>query len=741
MPYKIPYQHQYPWGEEGLSKHLAQFFDPATGGLRMWVGRPTTNQLGETLSALDKGYTGYNTEDQELLRWNGLDWDVISSGDLDPEITHKWTTEYRPDEPEEGLVGFNTDTQEFELWDGEEWIFYPTVGDTELPSWTNSGRPENPEEGLIGYNTEEKDIEIWDGSKWKPVDPMADSRRWDIVTTSETLTTYKKYLVNPTTGAINVRLPFPPIDQGGYLEIFTGPNTDNTNLINVLGNGSDIDGSNETLELNRRNTIHVFVYVNGYGWNHIPKSGITTSDDIPNEGFPIFSAPERDRIKHSRGAISMPNGDTLFVERGIITIPNSFRGTTNNKLVINNLSQIRPFSEDYKVPETDLLLLRFNSDGGGNIAINAVAPERGSITLSGTEFTVSAEGEYTVSPKLSRLGGVEGEIEFEILVEYTGLRTDVIDTSPIAIKFEEEETQKSFSVNITPKDDYYGLEEFTVKIAGLEEELKGEIQEAIVKIQGKGQGPAGIPETDLWFWGDTHDVSTLALSSNRVNSWRSRIGNVSFFPYDLEPNSRPEYRSTGGVKGGPGIYFPGGSSFENLDSNQTLDANNMTMFLAFKATGEANEHRYIVGRGATTRYSLKEGSNLAVMIDDRFMDRTIRISMPQGQPDEDDFRDRSYGPNGIGWDQDSVAIFQRSPSEIKVIDNQNYTDLSEDTTIDPLNSPQILRLGCSSSRTNPTANYNYQYKGYISEVIIYTRILDEGEMQAVGEYLKNKYGI
>ena len=80
MPHGIPDTRQFPW-DQALSNNLQQLTNKVTGGINTWAVNPTVGVDGLALGANHVGYSGINTTESSLVRWDGTAWATLMDGD------------------------------------------------------------------------------------------------------------------------------------------------------------------------------------------------------------------------------------------------------------------------------------------------------------------------------------------------------------------------------------------------------------------------------------------------------------------------------------------------------------------------------------------------------------------------------------------------------------------------------------------------------------------------------------
>ncbi len=81
MPFGVPDTRQFPW-DQALSNNLQQLTNKVTGGINAWAVNPTVGVDGLALGANHIGYTGVNTLDSSIVRWDGTSWGTLLDGNL-----------------------------------------------------------------------------------------------------------------------------------------------------------------------------------------------------------------------------------------------------------------------------------------------------------------------------------------------------------------------------------------------------------------------------------------------------------------------------------------------------------------------------------------------------------------------------------------------------------------------------------------------------------------------------------
>jgi hypothetical protein len=167
MPFSIPTTFSYPWAEV-LNRHMAQLMNPSTGGINVWDIRPTIGVNGQSLGPDHVGFTGYNSTSRAFERWNGSNWDILTSSGASSMVMPTWNTSSRPSSPSAGDFGYNTSTKQIERWSGSNW---QPVASNDLDIWNSSTRPILSAEqmGKMGYNTTTRQLERWNGNAWENI--------------------------------------------------------------------------------------------------------------------------------------------------------------------------------------------------------------------------------------------------------------------------------------------------------------------------------------------------------------------------------------------------------------------------------------------------------------------------------------------------------------------------------------------------------------------------------------------
>ena len=122
-------------------------------------------------------------------------------------------------------------------WDkvSNTWMFNPPISSTNLDSSTLNGHP-------LSYFIN------------------VDNYKWIVVTTNQTLTTLRKYIVDTSSNIITLTLPVSP-NNGDCIQIADGGDFSVHNLV-INGNGHTIEGLNEDMTVSTHNASFEMIFYN-----------------------------------------------------------------------------------------------------------------------------------------------------------------------------------------------------------------------------------------------------------------------------------------------------------------------------------------------------------------------------------------------------------------------------------------------------------------------------------------------
>jgi Calx-beta domain len=185
--------------------------------------------------------------------------------------------------------------------------------------------------------------------------------------------------------------------------------------------------------------------------------------------------------------------------------------------------------EAYETPATFLINL-LNPQGGALLATASSEitivdkkpiPSSGLIEIEQNEYTAH-ENDHSFVVNVNRLGGAEGEASVEVSLKGSPL---VIDGASTLLQFAANETQKTFTLNLTDNQTFQGDQTFTLQLGKVTGALLGTKTSATLKLIDDEAAPA---EGILRFSGDSYsfseNASTFPVTIIRSNG---NLGEVS----------------------------------------------------------------------------------------------------------------------------------------------------------------------------------------------------------------------
>jgi len=178
----------------------------------------------------------------------------------------------RPSSPNAGEIFWDTDLEQLLVWNGTEWEPVGSGGQVTVPSGPTVDRPSDPEEGDVYYDTSISTLMVYSGGSWNPA--VAD----DVAVLEEIVLQDKvsgaEVVLSVRDGALVVTDPFKEsvqeIDLGG-----TTPDPGNMRNVFINGAGRYAVGQNTLLNTNGLITLE---YINSPGQFFV-------IDDVSAGGF------------------------------------------------------------------------------------------------------------------------------------------------------------------------------------------------------------------------------------------------------------------------------------------------------------------------------------------------------------------------------------------------------------------------------------------------------------------------
>jgi hypothetical protein len=225
------------------------------------------------------------------------------------------------------------------------------------------------------------------------------------------------------------------------------------------------------------------------------------------------------------------------------------------------------------------------------------------------------------------------------------------------------------------------------------------------------------------------DAGVTYNGVNLVSQWDDQSGLLNNAASVV--GYQPTYVSSG-PNGQPVVRFDGSSSYMSVGANSTLDlgqgaGKQMTVFLVESQKGPGSGYQPVIDKSNGTG-----SSNV---------DYTVAI-------------ENSKLFWGTGDSNDSVAwmgITKPSVDTFHIVAADMNATASASGTKDLWFDGSLAGSGAYVNDKNPAvsnplligtyAGFNHYYDGDLAEVLIYTRTLSAGELNSVGYYLGQKYGI
>ncbi len=231
-----------------------------------------------------------------------------------------------------------------------------------------------------------------------------------------------------------------------------------------------------------------------------------------------------------------------------------------------------------------------------------------------------------------------------------------------------------------------------------------------------------IDISDLVLFLDAQAIKTLE-NNDPVDNWhdQSPLGNDAI---QANVNLQPTFR-TSGVNGLPAIYFNGSSWLECIP-HSAITISDYSIFMVIQSTATTSQQ---LGLCAMTdaAHPYRYFSYL-----NRYSAGTL-IATFDGSSVNNDINDTLNGAYNNG----SAHLFTTYTAGNTVymrgdggLMTKNYTEPK-----DASNAINEITIGCI------TNTHNSIFKGYISEIIVYKKILSPTELSQVETYLLNKWGI
>lgn len=223
-----------------------------------------------------------------------------------------------------------------------------------------------------------------------------------------------------------------------------------------------------------------------------------------------------------------------------------------------------------------------------------------------------------------------------------------------------------------------------------------------------GFSPADIANLQLWL--DAGDETTITDIAGVVSQWDDKSGNNNH-AVQVDTTKRPITNSV------------------NINSNNAIDFDGVNDFMSFPAISRASGYTAFVvsrldnmGSSPKTLISGVQGS-----FDLRYDNAPIEFQIVRTNESV------ILGSTSTPLINTNYLISARSDVAGNNIQVNGVTDASN--SIDPNYSADITEIGSQFNGTQ------FFFNGRIGEILVYTGTLSSAEMNLVGNYLSNKWGI
>ena len=231
---------------------------------------------------------------------------------------------------------------------------------------------------------------------------------------------------------------------------------------------------------------------------------------------------------------------------------------------------------------------------------------------------------------------------------------------------------------------------------------------------------AKVPDTipDLARWFDASDDSTITESGGSVSQWDDKSGNDRHATQG-SASAQPTYDN-----GDDSLEFNGTSDYLSLDDAFMWDANGVTVFVVGNGASQSDKRILAEGNSSDTTplYSIVGTSNGGSGY--KYFIRNDGGSILLADDPLVPFDDNRF----IGVIQDTGSTMEASVNGGSM-DVSSYTR-SGDITLDTLTIGALERTSVGS-----------YFTGKINEIIIYDRVLTDLEINQIGKYLEDKWGV
>lgn len=254
----------------------------------------------------------------------------------------------------------------------------------------------------------------------------------------------------------------------------------------------------------------------------------------------------------------------------------------------------------------------------------------------------------------------------------------------------------------------------------------------LVGVQSTTLNPTLITGCELWL-DACNESSVIIDSSNRVEAWNDISGGTNHI---LQSNNtfKPTYEKDFWQR--PYLDFDGTSAvLTSTDSDLTgLFNDNNTFFVVYKSDVTTAEYygQILVGGTSGSSYVVRTGLRI-----------NANGGTGAGGSDSLTYSNQTSSTNfnacniaSAGVTNLSIAVGRKSGSDVKVLDGNGNSDT--DTT--GVNVSTISRF-CVGGATYTGTTDLYEFNGRMYELIAYNKALSDADVNAIINYLKNKWNI
>lgn len=223
-----------------------------------------------------------------------------------------------------------------------------------------------------------------------------------------------------------------------------------------------------------------------------------------------------------------------------------------------------------------------------------------------------------------------------------------------------------------------------------------------------------------WYRADSPQFDSLA-DGQAITNWLPEPGS-SAAPVTVQvPGKEIVYRkAVAGLNGQPALEFPGGAS--TIKEIGNVNFNGVSLFLVFKNIGTGGIQRAVTGQDSNTLLGPWHPSQGG-----RY-NPTIHLNGVW----------KIHPQDVVGWVDPSICVLSVVIDNVATEKSFINGEKIENSSPGPMETAGIGRLAFNAAGGQFAEEL---YKGYISEFIIYRRVLSAAEIDKVHGYLLSKYGL